>query len=78
MIAYLEDGRYPIDNNAVERAIRPLAIGRKKRLAARGLTPDPRAARAASLGVRLAGHHAKTVACLAARLVNAQEPIDPA
>ncbi|SMF37296.1 transposase [Alteromonadaceae bacterium Bs31] len=26
---YLEDGRYPIDNNAAERAIRPFTIGRK-------------------------------------------------
>lgn len=29
LVAYLEDGRYPIDNNAAERAIRPFAIGRK-------------------------------------------------
>ncbi len=29
LIGYLEDGRYPIDNNAAERAIRPFAIGRK-------------------------------------------------
>ncbi|WP_185235349.1 IS66 family transposase [Teredinibacter franksiae] len=29
LIAYLEDGCYPIDNNAAERAIRPFAIGRK-------------------------------------------------
>ena len=29
LIRYLEDGRYPIDNNAAERAIRPFAIGRK-------------------------------------------------
>ena len=27
--AYLEDGGYPIDNNPVENAIRPFAIGRK-------------------------------------------------
>ena len=26
---YLEDGRIPIDNNACERAIRPIAIGRR-------------------------------------------------
>jgi transposase len=26
---YLEDGRYPIDNNPVENAIRPIALGRK-------------------------------------------------
>jgi len=26
---YLEDGRYPIDNNFIENAIRPFAIGRK-------------------------------------------------
>jgi len=29
LIAYLEDGVYPIDNNPVENAIRPFAIGRK-------------------------------------------------
>lgn len=29
LIGYLEDGRYPIDNNPVENAIRPFAIGRK-------------------------------------------------
>ncbi len=28
-IAYLDDGSYPIDNNLVENAIRPFAIGRK-------------------------------------------------
>ena len=29
LVRYLEDGTYPIDNNAVENAIRPFAIGRK-------------------------------------------------
>lgn len=29
LIRYLEDGSYPIDNNPVENAIRPFAIGRK-------------------------------------------------
>ena len=29
LVGYLEDGRYPIDNNVVENAIRPFAIGRK-------------------------------------------------
>jgi transposase len=29
LVACLDDGRYPIDNNAVENAIRPFAIGRK-------------------------------------------------
>jgi hypothetical protein len=29
LIAYLENGQYPIDNNLVENAIRPFAIGRK-------------------------------------------------
>ena len=28
-VRYLEDGRYPIDNNAAENAIRPVALGRK-------------------------------------------------
>ena len=29
LIGYLNDGHYPIDNNAAERAIRPFTIGRK-------------------------------------------------
>ena len=29
LIGYLDDGRYPIDNNPAERAIRPFTIGRK-------------------------------------------------
>lgn len=29
LVGYVEDGHYPIDNNAAERAIRPYAIGRK-------------------------------------------------
>jgi len=29
LVGYLEDGCYPIDNNAAERAIRPFTIGRK-------------------------------------------------
>ena len=29
LIGYLDDGRYPMDNNPVENAIRPFAIGRK-------------------------------------------------
>lgn len=29
LAGYVEDGRYPIDNNAAERAIRPFTIGRK-------------------------------------------------
>ena len=29
LIAYLQDGRYPMDNNPVENAIRPFAVGRK-------------------------------------------------
>jgi transposase len=29
LVRYLEDGRYPIDNNRCENAIRPIALGRK-------------------------------------------------
>lgn len=29
LIRFLDDGRYPIDNNAAERALRPFVIGRK-------------------------------------------------
>lgn len=32
MFRYLEDGRYALDNNAIERQIRPIAIGRKNYL----------------------------------------------
>jgi hypothetical protein len=32
MFRYLEDGRYHIDNNAIERQIRPIALGRKNYL----------------------------------------------
>lgn len=32
VLRYLEDGRYHIDNNAMEREIRPIAIGRKNYL----------------------------------------------
>lgn len=32
LLRYLEDGRYHIDNNAMEREIRPIAIGRKNYL----------------------------------------------
>lgn len=35
LIAYVDDGRYPIDNNAAERAIRPFAVGRKNWLFAK-------------------------------------------
>ena len=29
LIRYLDDGQYPIDNNFLENAIRPFAVGRK-------------------------------------------------
>lgn len=29
LVRYIDDGHYPIDNNAAERAIRPFTIGRK-------------------------------------------------
>ena len=32
MFRYLDDGRYQLDNNAIERQIRPIAIGRKNYL----------------------------------------------
>jgi hypothetical protein len=31
-VRYVIDGRYPIDNNGAENAIRPLAVGRKNYL----------------------------------------------
>lgn len=46
---YLEDGRIPIDNNAVERAIRPIALGRKNWLFA----GSPRGGQAAAIFMTL-------------------------
>ena len=40
----IDDGRYPIDNNPAERAIRPIAIGRKNWLFAGSATAGKRAA----------------------------------
>jgi transposase len=44
-----EDGRYPIDNNPIENAIRPIAIGRKNWLFAGSDTAGKRAAAIMSL-----------------------------
>lgn len=46
---YLDDGRYPIDNNPVENAIRPIALGRKNWLFAGSETAGQRAAAIMSL-----------------------------
>ena len=46
---YLDDGRYPIDNNAVENAIRPIAVGRKNWLFAGSQSAGVRAAAIMSL-----------------------------
>jgi len=35
LVRYLDDGRWPIDNNAIENAIRPFAVGRKNWLFSR-------------------------------------------
>ncbi len=35
LVAYIDDGSYPIDNNAAERSIRPFTIGRKNWLFAK-------------------------------------------
>jgi hypothetical protein len=48
---YLEDGRLAIDNNACERAVRPLAIGRKNWL----FVGNERAGRAAAVLMSLIG-----------------------
>ncbi|MGH8148266.1 MAG: IS66 family transposase [Rhodanobacteraceae bacterium] len=45
----VDDGRYPIDNNAAERVIRPIAIGRKNWLFAGSETAGKRAAAIMSL-----------------------------
>jgi len=46
---YLDDGRFPIDNNPVENAIRPIALGRKNWLFAGSETAGRRAAAIMSL-----------------------------
>lgn len=46
---FLEDGRYPIDNNAVENAIRPIALGRKNWLFAGSAKAGERTAAIMSL-----------------------------
>ncbi len=48
-VAYLDDGRFPIDNNAIENAIRPIAVGRKNWLFAGSLLAGQRAANIMSL-----------------------------
>ncbi len=45
----LDDGRYPIDNNPIENAIRPIALGRKNWLFAGSHTAGKRAAAIMSL-----------------------------
>lgn len=49
LVRYLDDGRLPIDNNPVERAIRPIAIGRKNWLFAGSRAAGERAAAIMSL-----------------------------
>ena len=46
---YVDDGRYPIDNNPIESAIRPVAVGRKNWLFAGSETAGRRAAAIMSL-----------------------------
>lgn len=46
---YLDDGRYPIDNNPIENAIRPIALGRKNWLFAGSEVAGKRAAAIMSL-----------------------------
>ncbi len=49
LVRYLDDGRYPIDNNLIENAIRPIAVGRKNWLSAGSHTAGQRAAAIMSL-----------------------------
>ena len=48
-LRYLEDGRYPIDNNPIENAVRPIALGRKNWLFAGSELAGQRAAAIMSL-----------------------------
>jgi transposase len=58
--AYLSDAHIPIDNNAVENAIRPIAVGRKNWLFVGSLQAGERAANLMSLieSAKLNGHDA--------------------
>lgn len=49
LVRYVEDGTYPIDNNPIENAIRPVALGRKNWLFAGSQTAGRRAAAIMSL-----------------------------
>lgn len=49
LIRYADDGRYPIDNNPAENAIRPIALGRKNWLFAGSESAGKRAAAIMSL-----------------------------
>jgi transposase len=49
LVRYLDDGGYPIDNNPIENAIRPIAVGRKNWLFAGSETAGKRAAAIMSL-----------------------------
>lgn len=49
LVRYLDDGRYPIDNNPVENAIRPVAVGRRNWLFAGSHSAGTRAAAIMSL-----------------------------
>lgn len=58
LLRYLDHGEYPIDNNAIENAIRPIALGRKNWLFAGTETAGRRAAAIMSLieSAKLNGH----------------------
>jgi len=49
LLAYLEDGRVPVDNNLTENRIRPVAVGRKNWLFAGSLRVGKRMADILSL-----------------------------
>ena len=49
LVRYLDDGRHPIDNNPIENAIRPVAVGRKNWLFAGSYSAGQRAASIMSL-----------------------------
>ena len=55
---YLDDARLPIDNNLIERQIRPIAVGRRNWMFAGSLRAGKRAAAVMSLiqSARLNGH----------------------
>ena len=64
LIRYLDDGHYPIDNNAIENAIRPFAMGRKNWLFSKSTAGARASANLYSLIETAKGHRIEPYAYL--------------